>query len=87
MYATTGSVFTAYQKHKSPGGVTGGCRRNTAFLLLLDGVSGGLAGAIGLALADILAGDPGYAVILDLVKLKTERTFQPELSVFDSLII
>ena len=29
---------------------------------LLDGVSGGLAGAIGLALADILAGDPGYAV-------------------------
>ena len=31
--------------------------------LLLDGVSGGLAGAIGLALADILAGDPGYAVI------------------------
>lgn len=27
--------------------------------LLLDGVSGGLAGAIGLALADILAGDPG----------------------------
>ena len=32
-YATTGSVFTAYQKHKSPGGVTGGCRRrNTAFL-------------------------------------------------------
>ena len=30
--------------------------------LLLDGVSGGLAGAIGLALADILAGDPGYAI-------------------------
>ena len=30
--------------------------------LLLDGVSGGLAGAIGLALADILAGAPGYAV-------------------------
>ena len=30
--------------------------------LLLDGVSGGLAGAIGLALAEILAGDPGYAV-------------------------
>ena len=26
--------------------------------MLLDGVSGGLAGAIGLALADILAGDP-----------------------------
>ena len=26
--------------------------------LLLDGVSGGLAGAIGLALADIMAGDP-----------------------------
>jgi len=32
-YATTGSVFTTYQKHKSPEGVTGGCRRrNTAFL-------------------------------------------------------
>ena len=29
--------------------------------LMLDGVSGGLAGAIGLALADIMAGDPGYA--------------------------
>ena len=26
--------------------------------MLLDGVSGGLAGAIGLALADIMAGDP-----------------------------
>ena len=34
--------------------------------LLLDGVSGGLAGAIGLALADILAGDPGYAVIIGI---------------------
>ena len=30
--------------------------------LMLDGVSGGLAGAIGLALADIMAGDPGYAI-------------------------
>ena len=30
--------------------------------LLLDGVSGGLSGAIGLALADVLAGDPGDAV-------------------------
>ena len=30
----------------------------------MDGVSGGLAGAIGLALADILAGDPGYALSL-----------------------
>ena len=29
--------------------------------LLLDGVSGGLAGAIGLSMADIIAGDPGYA--------------------------
>ena len=28
--------------------------------MLLDGVSGGLAGAIGLALADVVAGDPGY---------------------------
>ena len=36
--------------------------------LLLDGVSGGLAGAIGLALADIIAGDPGYAVTTFLLK-------------------
>lgn len=36
--------------------------------LLLDGVSGGLAGAIGLALADIVAGDPGYAVTTFLLK-------------------
>ena len=36
--------------------------------LLLDGVSGGLAGAIGLSMADILAGDPGYAVTTFLLK-------------------
>lgn len=36
--------------------------------LLLDGVSGGLAGAIGLSLADILAGDPGYAVTTFVLK-------------------
>ena len=36
--------------------------------LLLDGVSGGLAGAIGLALADIVAGDPAYAVTTYLLK-------------------
>ena len=36
--------------------------------LLLDGVSGGLAGAIGLALADILAGDPGYAITTFVLK-------------------
>lgn len=36
--------------------------------MLLDGVSGGLAGAIGLALADILAGDPGYAVTTFILK-------------------
>lgn len=36
--------------------------------LLLDGVSGGLAGAIGLALADILAGNPGYAVTTFVLK-------------------
>lgn len=36
--------------------------------MLLDGVSGGLAGAIGLALADIVAGDPGYAVTSFLLK-------------------
>ena len=33
-----------------------------------DGVSGGLAGAIGLALADILAGDPGYAITTFVLK-------------------
>ena len=36
--------------------------------LLLDGVSGGLAGAFGLALADIVAGDPGYADTRSRVK-------------------
>ena len=36
--------------------------------LLLDGVSGGLAGAIGLALADIMAVDPGYAVTTFILK-------------------
>ena len=36
--------------------------------LLLDGVSGGLAGAIGLALADVAAGDAGYAVTTFLLK-------------------
>jgi len=41
---------------------------NTFTALLLDGVSGGLAGAIGLALADILAGDPGYAVTTFVLK-------------------
>ena len=36
--------------------------------MLLDGVSGGLAGAIGLALADVVAGDPGYAVTTFILK-------------------
>ena len=36
--------------------------------LLLDGASGGLAGAFGLALADITAGDPGYAITTFLLK-------------------
>ena len=36
--------------------------------LLLDGVSGGLAGAFGLALADVVAGDPGYAVTTFVLK-------------------
>ncbi|MDO4475414.1 MAG: ECF transporter S component [Lachnospiraceae bacterium] len=36
--------------------------------MLLDGVSGGLAGAIGLTLADIFAGDPGYAVTTFILK-------------------
>ena len=35
---------------------------------LLDGVSGGLAGAIGLALADVVAGDPGYAITTFILK-------------------
>ena len=37
--------------------------------MLLDGVSGGLAGAIGLSLADLVAGDPGYALTTFLLKL------------------
>lgn len=36
--------------------------------MLLDGVSGGLAGGIGLALADVLAGDPGYAFTTFILK-------------------
>lgn len=36
--------------------------------LLLDGVSGGLAGAIGLSIADIAAGDPGYAITTFILK-------------------
>ena len=45
------------------------CNTFTALTaLLLDGVSGGLAGAIGLALADILAGDPGYAITTFVLK-------------------
>ena len=36
--------------------------------LLIDGVSGGLAGAIGLSMADILAGDPGYALSTFILK-------------------
>lgn len=36
--------------------------------MLLDGVSGGLAGAMGLALADIVAGDVGYAVTTFILK-------------------
>lgn len=37
--------------------------------MLLDGVSGGLAGAIGLSLADLVAGDPGYALTTFLLKM------------------
>ena len=36
--------------------------------MLLDGVCGGLAGAVGLALADIVAGDPGYAITTFVLK-------------------
>ncbi|MBQ8646627.1 MAG: ECF transporter S component [Oscillospiraceae bacterium] len=36
--------------------------------LLLDGVSGGLAGSIGLAIPDIVAGDPGYAITTFILK-------------------
>ena len=38
------------------------------FRIPFYGVSGGLAGAIGLALADILAGDPGYAITTFVLK-------------------
>lgn len=36
--------------------------------LLLDGVSGGLAGAIGLSIADIVAGTPHYAITTFILK-------------------
>jgi uncharacterized membrane protein len=56
--------------------------------LLLDGVSGGLAGAIGLALADILAGDPGYAITTFVLKFiigitcgaVAHKVFKPDLA-------
>lgn len=36
--------------------------------MLLDGVSGGLSGAIGIAMADVVAGDPGYAITTFVLK-------------------
>ena len=66
--------FVAYEFFRIPNGFGTGSSfhlGNTFTALtamLLDGVSGGLAGAIGLALADILAGDPGYAVTTFVLK-------------------
>lgn len=59
--------FVAYEFFRIPMPGTGssfhlGNTFTALTALLLDGVSGGLAGAIGLAMADLVAGDPGYAV-------------------------
>ena len=66
--------FVAYEFFRIPNviGTGSSFHLGTTFTaltaMLLDGVSGGLAGAIGLALADILAGDPGYAVTTFVLK-------------------
>ncbi len=59
--------FVAYSFFRIPYGSSGasfhlGNTFTVLAALLLDGVSGGLAGAIGLSLADLAAGDPGYAI-------------------------
>ena len=66
--------FVAYEFFRIPMPGTGssfhlGNTFTALTALLLDGVSGGLAGAIGLAMADLVAGDPGYAVTTFLLKL------------------
>ena len=63
--------FLAYEFFRIPMGSSSFHLGNTFVALtalLLDGVSGGLAGAIGLSLADIVAGDPGYAITTFLLK-------------------
>ncbi len=65
--------FVAYEFFRIPMGTSGASFHlgNTFVVLtalMLDGVSGGLAGAIGLSLADIVAGDPGYAITTFILK-------------------
>ncbi len=63
--------FIAYEFFRIPLGSSSFHLGNTFVALtalLLDGVCGGLAGAIGLSLADIFAGDPGYAITTFLLK-------------------
>lgn len=65
--------FVAYEFFRIPYGSSGasfhlGNTFTVLTALLMDGVSGGLAGAIGLALADIMAGYPGYAITTFILK-------------------
>ena len=65
--------FVAYEFFRIPMPGTGssfhlGNTFTALTAMLLDGVSGGLAGAIGLALADVIAGDPGYAFTTFILK-------------------
>ncbi len=65
--------FVAYEFFRIPYGSSGasfhlGNTFTVLTALLLDGVSGGLAGAIGLSLADIVAGYPGYAITTFILK-------------------
>lgn len=68
-------AYVAYTFLKIPitmGGSTSSIHIGNAFpaltALLLDGVCGGLAGAVGLVLADIVAGTPHYAITTFILK-------------------
>ena len=61
--------FVAYEFFRIPNVLgTGSSFHLGNTFTALTGVSGGLAGAIGLALADIMAGDPGYAITTFILK-------------------
>lgn len=64
--------FVSYTFFRIPLGPSASFHLGNAFVVLtalwLDGYSGGLAGAIGLSLADIMAGDPAYAITTFILK-------------------